>query len=319
MRKHLLAALSLLFVITAGVWIFRQLSPPTPKLQQVAYELVYMSDRDGDWDIYLLDGHGDLHNLTDASSAHEYFPGFSFDGDQIRMYSTASGELTTARVNVDGSDFKALTLQEAALDVLSGGRIDFDPVWNPGGRQMVWYRVVIGIPPKVDLFVADSDGTNRVRLTDSEDFEGLHSWSPDGSALVYVAPAAGGYQNTFVITLADRTITQLTHDAFDDYHPIYSLEGDQILVADATGFVNGALRMTLMNADGSDPHPLGDGEIFTGSLTFSPNGGDVAYMSNVSGYWHIYLMAADGSNVRQITSGAANHLYPSWRPIPLDE
>ena len=143
MRRSSLAILVILLFVTPGIWIIRHLSQPTPELHRVAYELVFMSDRDGDWDVYLWDARGDLHNLTDTSRAHEYFPGFSFDGDQIRMYSTALGEVTTARVNADGSDFKALTLQEAALDVLSGGNFDFDPVWNSGGTRMAWYRVVI--------------------------------------------------------------------------------------------------------------------------------------------------------------------------------
>jgi Tol biopolymer transport system component len=75
----------------------------------------------------------------------------------------------------------------------------------------------------------------------------------------------------------------------------------------------------LMNADGSDLHPLGDDEVFTGDLTYSPYGGQVAYVSNESGYWHIYVMDTDGSNVRQLTEGASNNLYPAWRPVPAQQ
>jgi Tol biopolymer transport system component len=41
-------------------------------------------------------------------------------------------------------------------------------------------------------------------------------------------------------------------------------------------------------------------------------------MSNESGQWNIYLMDADGSNVRRLTDGDSNNLYPVWVPQPAE-
>jgi len=40
----------------------------------------------------------------------------------------------------------------------------------------------------------------------------------------------------------------------------------------------------------------------------------ILFQSNRSGEWQIYVMDADGGNVRQITSGGANNDFPDWSP-----
>jgi Tol biopolymer transport system component len=47
---------------------------------------------------------------------------------------------------------------------------------------------------------------------------------------------------------------------------------------------------------------------------FSPDGRRLAFCSNRSGVWHVYLMNADGRNVTQITDGQTNDMHPSFSP-----
>jgi len=46
----------------------------------------------------------------------------------------------------------------------------------------------------------------------------------------------------------------------------------------------------------------------------SADGSQILFQSNRSGKWHLYLMNADGSNVRQITQGDHNNNFPDWSP-----
>lgn len=301
----------------AALWIYERLDSDPPKLDPVAAELVFMSDRDGDWDIYRLNAAGELHNLTAASDAHEYFPSFTFDGEQVSLFSTADGSVGPARVNVDGTGFETQDMLDAMLTVLAEGQTDWDPVWSPGGERFAWVKLLPGVPPYVDLFVADADGANRVPITNDAALDGMPTWSPDGTQVVYVSEAGGEVNNTYVVTIADGETTRLTDHATRDYAPVWSSDGRQILVVLAQGKLKeGVLALHVMNADGSNLHPLGAGEVFTGGLTYAPDGKTAAYVSNESGRWHIYLMDADGSHVRQITEGDSNNLYPVWRPVP---
>jgi len=48
---------------------------------------------------------------------------------------------------------------------------------------------------------------------------------------------------------------------------------------------------------------------------WSPDGKSIAFQSNRDGPYHIYLMNADGSNLRQLTSGDDNDdRHPNWSP-----
>jgi Tol biopolymer transport system component len=279
-----------------------------------------MSDRDGDWDLYMLDKEGVLHNLTEASDADEYYPSFTFTGEQLSLFTNQPGDVSPARVNPDGSGFKAQSVIEAMMSVLAEGNVDWDPVWAPGGERMAWDKVVAGLPPKMDLFVANSDGSNRVQMTDDGATEFMHSWSPDGTHIVYTSDPSGK-QNTYVVDVASGEITRLTDHDINDYQPSYSMDGEKIMVifSESASMERGEIEFHIMNADGSDLHLLGEDEVFTGDLAHSPYGGQVAYMSNEDGYWHIYVMDAGGSNVQRITEGESNNLFPSWRPVPADK
>jgi len=46
----------------------------------------------------------------------------------------------------------------------------------------------------------------------------------------------------------------------------------------------------------------------------SPDGRHVAFASNRSGSWEIYLMRTDGKSIRQLTRGGGDNLHPSWSP-----
>jgi TolB protein len=60
---------------------------------------------------------------------------------------------------------------------------------------------------------------------------------------------------------------------------------------------------------------MADGDSFSGDPAYSADGSEVVYMSNEDGHWHIYLMNADGTNVRRLTEGDADYLFPVWRPV----
>lgn len=47
---------------------------------------------------------------------------------------------------------------------------------------------------------------------------------------------------------------------------------------------------------------------------WSPDGKQIAFASDRLGSFHIFVMEADGSNLRQLTAGVSNNLEPGWSP-----
>ncbi|MGD9144152.1 MAG: PQQ-binding-like beta-propeller repeat protein [Anaerolineae bacterium] len=62
------------------------------------------------------------------------------------------------------------------------------------------------------------------------------------------------------------------------------------------------------------PQRLTDDPAYDGWPTWSPDGSQIAFVSTRSGNPDIYVMDADGSNLRQLTDHPANDIWPEWSP-----
>jgi Tol biopolymer transport system component len=90
---------------------------------------------------------------------------WSPDGKHI-LAATKQGRLFVVRL--DGTGLKQLSLD------VDGGYFAYQPDWSPSGERIVFGMFVDGQP---DLYVADIDGSNVTRLTDSPDFEDGPDWA----------------------------------------------------------------------------------------------------------------------------------------------
>jgi Tol biopolymer transport system component len=96
---------------------------------------------------------------------------------------------------------------------------------------------------------------------------------------------------------------------------------------------NGVIAFESNRTTGKDVHnPTGDTEIFTirpdgGGLeqlthnkaedfspAFSPNGHQIAFVSERDGDFEVYKMGADGSHERNLTRNPANDFHPAFSP-----
>ena len=95
---------------------------------------------------------------------------------------------------------------------------------------------------------------------------------------------------------------------------------------DAIAFVStrdGDYAVYAMNADGSDQGRLTDehgdtstlaGTTFQIAPAYSPDGTKIAFASAREGSLDVYVMDADGSGTRPLTTGPGNESEPAWSP-----
>jgi Tol biopolymer transport system component len=62
----------------------------------------------------------------------------------------------------------------------------------------------------------------------------------------------------------------------------------------------GSWDIYSMNPDGSDLLQLTDLPGVEGLATASPDGNNIAYLTNQDGVWSFYVMHPDGSNIRKL-------------------
>ena len=132
-----------------------------------------------------------------------------------------------------------------------------------------------------NLAVIDADGTGETLLTRTFNVsEGQPAWSPDGTKLLYRRTP----QNPLVQN-ADTWVLDIAGSAADPAHPV---------------------AHPVLLRTGDERYP-----------SYSPDGTQIAFRGDLdlvepSGDEEIYVMSADGTNVRQLTSNADFDSAPSW-------
>src|SRR5215212_12081947 len=79
--------------------------------------------------------------------------------------------------------------------------MDYDPVWSPDGRSIVFTSDREG---SADLFRVAPDGSGLERLTDSPAYDDQASFSPDSKQLVFVSTRNGGTSNVWTLDIATK-------------------------------------------------------------------------------------------------------------------
>jgi len=172
-------------------------------------------------------------------------------------------------------------------------------------------------PANTDLYLFDSPGRAPRRLTSDPDLEYNPVFSPDGQWVVFCSERRGN-PDLYALDLRNPAPPRLltNSDALEDA-PSFSPDGKRLAFVstrdgNADIFVmpfrpNGpdasAEAVNLTRHKGGDFHPA-----------FSPDGKQIAFSSDRDGYREseIYVMQADGSNVRRLTRSPGWDGSPAW-------
>ena len=183
--------------LTFGPW-----DDITPAISPDGLTVAFASNRNGYWDIYLMDlQSGGIKRLTDTL-AYEGAPSWSPDGKWLAYEAYLNDNLEIVIQSVDTPEnLVQLTNNQAA---------DFSPAWSPKGRQIAFVSNQSG---EDEIWLADLDKSETQRFQDisqDPDSKDTHpAWSPDGSTLVWVGER-DGLRNLYVQKLSASGETNST-------------------------------------------------------------------------------------------------------------
>jgi Tol biopolymer transport system component len=191
--------------------------------------------------------------------------------------------------------------------------------------------------------VINADGSNVRRLTNKGD-NGYPAWSPassgggtggnliafsryDPGSDIYVMPAPGSSAQVNADSASQQRLTQtgvggVDMDIFDpdwspdgtqivcvvDSNPDPRVEESAIYVLDVRHIIQGNGNAHLR------PLPRA-GSRLNDNPAWSPKGSQIAFSAEVDGRWGIYVVDADGTNLRRLTQTKDyDEFAPAWSP-----
>jgi Tol biopolymer transport system component len=233
-------------------------------------------------------------------------------------------------MNVDGSD-------RTCIFPLSGtpyrSDVDWSPVPAPDGEYKILFTRDIGNGGSHDLVVVNSDGSDEVWLTNTQDNWATGRWSPQGdrilafkydpvaswTAMVVLEIGVDAYGDLEVVSETDITTGGILENGSGYYGSSWLNNQDAVVISFSSGFNSG---FDLYLIDLADPlNPV--------QLTFTPDVDEcfpavdpidqkIAFeRSTPDGRFFIYCMNMDGTGLVNLSNlKRGSHRCPRWRRSP---
>jgi Tol biopolymer transport system component len=261
-------------------------------------KIAFVSDREGDPQIYVMDADGaNVRRLTHTVKLADA-PAWSPDGKKLAMSVctkvvkassrwTSRGKVISMPSDLPEWDIFVIDADGSNLMQLTHDRGDSaSPAWSPNGNRIAFKSAQTGL---YYIHVMNTDGSTRQQLIDGQS----PAWSPDGKKVAFTKVKGTDALQIYTVDVDGSNLQQLTSGETSAGTPTWSPDGKRIAFTLGTGKT---AQVSVMDADGSNRQQL----IHGGKPAWSPDGKTIAFMGGDLDT-HIYLMAPDGSNVRQIT------------------
>ena len=256
-------------------------------------EIALVSDRTGDQDIYLFDV--DTHSMTALTEdqAEDWSPTWSPDGSKLAFASTRD----------EGWNIYVLKLKNREVVPLTDSGKDSRPSWSPDGSMIAFTSARDG---NTEIYVMRSDGSEPQNLTNHLARDDRPVWSPSGENIAFSSDRDGDWE-VYLLNVTTKGIERLTHNSVEDFPASWSNDGTGIILESNSDVVHFSFEQGKVTT-------LAGGESKEGTSDYSPNGEWIAFESDRSGDYDIWVMKADSSDVRNLTQHPAFDWYPRWRP-----
>ncbi len=284
--------------------------------------IAFTRESGGNWDIYSTIDVGSGANLKrlTTSPAMDSEPAWSPGGDRIAFSVVDQQGFSNVYVmRPDGSDQTNLTNADQA-----NPSDNTKPTWSPDGSRIAFQHM----EPhgNWEIWTMKSDGSDRRLLTPAIDAAGADTsdyapaWSPKGDEIAFTRSSPAG-QDIYVVPATGGTPVNLTNAPLDNnVYPSWEPNGNRIAFVTSREPTGNATNVNqeiyVMDADGQNPQRRTNISAADFAPAWSPDGKQIAFMSNRTGNWQIYVLDdANADSVRQVTTGPDDDRYPDWQPI----
>ena len=304
-------AISVLLMLSSSTSTWAQ----APKTAKIAF----MSKRDGNPEIYIMNPDGSEQvNLSQHPGA-DYDPAWSPNGKQILFSSDREGGVFDLYLmDADGGNVRK---------VFESSAYRRNPSWSPDGKQIVYAQgdplkaqplFGLRLIPLADLtlYVATLNGGSVEKLTNGF----VPNWSPENQEIAFVV---GDLEHTplGIFDLQTRIEKMLLLKEMPwIIHPSWSRQGDKIAFTeiskagfDGQGFLSfEESALYIANNDGTGLHQVTEDKAnFASDPAWSPHGDELIYTGLGRNGIELFKTDLNGGNPIQLTHDGSNS-SPDW-------
>ena len=274
---------------------------------KIAFSSSRGGDDTADMDVFTISFRGEnLKRLTNEDSIRGDTPSWSADGKKIVFISDASGAICRVAIHTmraNGTHKERVTNPRLCAS---------SPAFSPSGRKIVFETF--------GLYTTSANGSNLTPLTKPTRYPGddAPAWSPDGKTIAFSNASYSDEARRGLYTI-NRDGTNRSFVAAGSFGPDWSPDGTEftyvcIYPLDPS---NNTYNSEIHKGTGgcTEDSRLTTNPANDGNPAFSPGGGKIVFSSDRDGDYDLYIMDADGTDVRQLTNNPAVDVSPDWRPV----
>jgi TolB protein len=164
-------------------------------------KIVFTSDRDGNAEIYIMDGDGKNQKRLTYDNGYDDYASFSPDGGKIVFASGRDGNLEIYIMDSDGKNQKRLTFNDSD---------DIYPSFSPDDKKIVFCTNRDG---NWEIYEMNIDGTNAQNLTNNIYDDKYPSYSPDGRFMVFASVRDYWIPELYILDIESKKVERLTRNS----------------------------------------------------------------------------------------------------------
>lgn len=181
----------------------------------------------------------------------------------------------------------------------SGQQHDLDPAYSPDGKYIAFGRWLTNSASELYLVEVSSGNVHKI-TEERADYRGI-AWLPDGKAVV-VSSNRSGLFGLWFLSLADGEMRPMALSSSHARDPAISPDGKHLVFAEYRQQSEIWRSSTRFHPQGIGLHEESVRSIRQNhSAQYSPDGSSIAYVSDRSGSWEIWLEDLLSRNSQQIT------------------